>query len=234
MAASTGYRRNAVGSSAWKRTLITDVDCGRELHAPWTADHRGISKSDLISWRRYSGDSFFYVHGNACKTLVNDLEKERLNHALTIVCIFSQSDHRFWNVSCVSNINQSQRSENAVMETVSGLHYDRIPRTQSIFDLYFSVSLNDNNYKTNKNNNEIILRWRVSDAINRKRVFDKQKMLPDSVAQSDARLTADQESRVLCLPVQSGNSCLLHTIFSHETTTVYINISIMNYTECND
>ena len=43
------------------------------------------------------------------------------------------------------------------METVSGLHYDRIPRTQSILDLFFSVSLNDNNYKTNKNNNEIIL-----------------------------------------------------------------------------
>ena len=52
---------------------------------------------------------------------------------------------------------------------------------------------------------------------------------PDSVAQLDALLTGDQESRVRCLPVQSGNSCLLHTIFSPETNTGYINISIMNY-----
>ena len=59
-------------------------------------------------------------------------------------------------------------------------------------------------------------------------------MWPDSVAQSDALLTGDQESRVRCLPVQSGNSCLLHTIFPPETNTGYINISIMNYIECND
>ena len=45
-------------------------------------------------------------------------------------------------------------------------------------------------------------------------MFDRQKMWPDSVAQSDARLTCDQESRVRCLAAQSGNSCLLHIIFS--------------------
>ena len=51
MAASTGCTRNAVGSSAWQRTLTTDVQGARELHAPWTADHRGKSKLDLTSWR---------------------------------------------------------------------------------------------------------------------------------------------------------------------------------------
>ena len=51
MAASTGCTRNAVGSSAWLRTLITDVHSARELHAPWTADHIGKSKSNLTSWR---------------------------------------------------------------------------------------------------------------------------------------------------------------------------------------
>ena len=51
MAASTGCTRNAVGSSAWQRTLITDVHSARELHAPWTADHIGKSKLDLTSWR---------------------------------------------------------------------------------------------------------------------------------------------------------------------------------------
>ena len=39
------------GLKCWKRTLITDVHSARELHAPWTADHRGNSKSDLTSWR---------------------------------------------------------------------------------------------------------------------------------------------------------------------------------------
>ena len=65
-------------------------------------------------------------------------------------------------------------------------------------------------------------------------MFDRQKMWPDSVAQSDALLTGDQESWVRCLPVQLYNDCLLHTIFSPETNTGYINISIMNYIECND
>ena len=39
MAASTGCTRNAVGSSAWKRTLTLDVHGAKELHAPWMADH---------------------------------------------------------------------------------------------------------------------------------------------------------------------------------------------------
>ena len=51
MAASTGCTRNAVGSSAWQRTLITDVYSARELHASWTADHIGKSKSDLTRRR---------------------------------------------------------------------------------------------------------------------------------------------------------------------------------------
>ena len=51
MAVSTGCRRNAVGSSAWQRTLITDVHSGRKLHAPWTAGHIGKSKLDLTSWK---------------------------------------------------------------------------------------------------------------------------------------------------------------------------------------
>ena len=51
MAASTGCTRNAVGSSAWQRTLITIVHSARELHTAWTADHRGKSKLNLSSWR---------------------------------------------------------------------------------------------------------------------------------------------------------------------------------------
>ena len=43
--ASTGCTRNAVGSSAWQRTLTTDVHSARELHAPWTADHRSPSRT---------------------------------------------------------------------------------------------------------------------------------------------------------------------------------------------
>ena len=35
-----GCAKNAVGSRAWQRTLVTDVHDARELHAPWTADHR--------------------------------------------------------------------------------------------------------------------------------------------------------------------------------------------------
>ena len=65
-------------------------------------------------------------------------------------------------------------------------------------------------------------------------MFDRQKIWPDSVAQSDARLTGGQESRIRCWSVQSGNSCLLHTIFLPETNTGYINISIMNHIECTD
>ena len=53
-AASTGCTRNAVGSSTWQRTLITDVHSAMELHAPWMADYKGKSKSDLLLPRRYA------------------------------------------------------------------------------------------------------------------------------------------------------------------------------------
>ena len=43
-AASTGCTKNAEGSSAWQRTLITDVHSARELHVAWTTDHRGKSQ----------------------------------------------------------------------------------------------------------------------------------------------------------------------------------------------
>ena len=53
-AASTGCTRNAVGSSAWQRTLTTDAHGARELHAPWTADH-GPDKLEVVAsfcyWR---------------------------------------------------------------------------------------------------------------------------------------------------------------------------------------
>ena len=52
MAASTRCTRNAVGSSSWQRTLTTDVHSARELQAPWMADHRRMSRSDLTSWRQ--------------------------------------------------------------------------------------------------------------------------------------------------------------------------------------
>ena len=83
-----------------------------------------------------------------------------------------------------------------------------------------------------KFNSEIILWRRVSDAINRKCVLTDSEC--GRTLCSDALLTGDQESRVRCMPVQSGNSCLLHTIFSPETNSGYINISIMTYIECND
>ena len=35
-----------------------------------------IKNCSKVQWRR----SVFLVHGNACKTLVNDLETERLDH----------------------------------------------------------------------------------------------------------------------------------------------------------
>ena len=34
-----------------KKTLTTDVHGARELHAPWMADHRRKSRSDLTSFR---------------------------------------------------------------------------------------------------------------------------------------------------------------------------------------
>ena len=60
MAASTGCTRNAVGSSAWKRTLTTDVHGARELHAPLMAEHRrvqvGPDKLEVVASFCYLGD----------------------------------------------------------------------------------------------------------------------------------------------------------------------------------
>ena len=49
--ANTECTRNAEGSSAWQRTLITFVHSARELHVAWTADHRRKFKSNPSSWR---------------------------------------------------------------------------------------------------------------------------------------------------------------------------------------
>ena len=48
---STGFTRNAVGSSTWQRILIIDLHGARKLHTPWTGDNIGKSKSKLTSWR---------------------------------------------------------------------------------------------------------------------------------------------------------------------------------------
>ena len=67
MAASTGYTRNAVGSSAWQRTLTTDVHGAWELHAPWTADHRGksvgLDKLEVVASFCYLGDMLSAADG---------------------------------------------------------------------------------------------------------------------------------------------------------------------------
>ena len=68
MAASTGCTRNAVGSSAWQRTLITDEHNARELHAPWTADHIGKSqvrpdKLEVVALFYYLGDMLSAADG---------------------------------------------------------------------------------------------------------------------------------------------------------------------------
>ena len=60
MAASTVCTRNAVGTSAWHRTLTTDVHGARELHAPRTADHRnkvqvGPDKLEVVASFCYLG-----------------------------------------------------------------------------------------------------------------------------------------------------------------------------------
>ena len=40
-----------------------------------------IRPSVRLSVMAYSGDCVFLVHGNACETLINDLETQRLDHA---------------------------------------------------------------------------------------------------------------------------------------------------------
>ena len=66
-AASTGCTRNAVGSSACQRILITDIHCARELHSPWTADHRGKSvgpdKLEVVASFYYLGDMLSAASG---------------------------------------------------------------------------------------------------------------------------------------------------------------------------
>ena len=61
MAASTGCTRNAVGSSAWKRTLTTDVHSARELHAPLDGRPQkevqvGPDKLEVVASFCYLGD----------------------------------------------------------------------------------------------------------------------------------------------------------------------------------
>ena len=60
--ASTGCTRNAVGLSAWQRTLITDVHGARELHGPWRAGHKGKSvgpdKLEVVASFCYLGTCF--------------------------------------------------------------------------------------------------------------------------------------------------------------------------------
>ena len=66
--ASTECTRNAEGSSAWQRTLITDVHSARELHTAWTVDHRGKSKSkpiqlEVVASSCYLGDMLSAADG---------------------------------------------------------------------------------------------------------------------------------------------------------------------------
>ena len=67
--ASTGCTRNAVGSSAWQKTLSTDVHRARELHAPWMADQRevqvGPDKLEVVASFCYLGDMLSAAGG--CK-----------------------------------------------------------------------------------------------------------------------------------------------------------------------
>ena len=80
MAASTGCTRNAVGSSAWKRTLTIDVHSARELHAPWMADHRRKSRSDLTSLillpRRHALSSrwLWTFNRNTCENRLEEVQ----------------------------------------------------------------------------------------------------------------------------------------------------------------
>ena len=58
--------KKLVGSSTWQRILITDVHGTRELHAPWTADHRGQSvpdKLEVVAFFRYLGDMLLAAEG---------------------------------------------------------------------------------------------------------------------------------------------------------------------------
>ena len=55
--ATAASTRNAVSSSAWQRTLTTDVHCARELHTPWMADHRRkLDQLGVVASFCYLGD----------------------------------------------------------------------------------------------------------------------------------------------------------------------------------
>ena len=64
-AASTGCTNNAVDSSPWQRTLITDVHCAKELHAPWTTDQREVrlDKLEVVASFCYLGDMVLAAGG---------------------------------------------------------------------------------------------------------------------------------------------------------------------------
>ena len=80
-AASTGCTRNAVGSSAWQRTLISDVHSARELHAPWTANHRGTKQagggSFLLLPRRHALSSqwLWTFNRNTCENSLEEVQR---------------------------------------------------------------------------------------------------------------------------------------------------------------
>ena len=80
MAASSGSTKNAVGSSAWKKTLTTDVHGARELHAPWMADHRRKSRSDLTSflllpWRHALSSRWLWIFNhNTCENCLEEVQ----------------------------------------------------------------------------------------------------------------------------------------------------------------
>ena len=56
MAASTGWTRNAVGSSAWQKTLTTVVQGAGKLHAPLKEVQVGHDKLEVIASFCYLGD----------------------------------------------------------------------------------------------------------------------------------------------------------------------------------
>ena len=67
MTASTRCTRNAEGSSAWQRTLITDVHSARELYAAWRADHRKVQvqpiELEVFASSCYLGDMLSAADG---------------------------------------------------------------------------------------------------------------------------------------------------------------------------
>ena len=87
MAASTGCTRNAVGSSASQRTLITDVHSARELHAPWMADHRGKQarpdKLEVVASFGYLGDMLSAAGGCELSTTMCENRLEEVQGAAT-------------------------------------------------------------------------------------------------------------------------------------------------------